>query len=187
MACPLGPGLRHTRRETRMKPKVAAAVEFVVGLFLSPAAWVMLVAMTAGRAAMNSLNSLSTAGLADPSLGVEPPPAADVPMPGWLTALLVVSAVVTPAGRAVLRLGRLHLGQAAHRRRPIRGGGRLTRRRRQSDRRARLASDAARLTGFGESVLADADRLGVPVPPIVRWTVTVWRAWADLLGEHASS
>jgi len=48
-----------------MKPKVAAAVEFVVGLFLSPAAWVMLVAMTAGRAAMNSLNSLSTAGLAD--------------------------------------------------------------------------------------------------------------------------
>jgi hypothetical protein len=78
-----------------MKPRLAAGIGAVVGMFLSPAAWVALLALTAGRAAVNAANALTTSPL-PPELGGEAVPAQPAPgMPGWLTTLLLVSAVAT--------------------------------------------------------------------------------------------
>jgi hypothetical protein len=43
-----------------MNPRLAAGIGAVVGMFLSPAAWVGLLALTAGRAAINAVNGLTT-------------------------------------------------------------------------------------------------------------------------------
>ena len=78
-----------------MNPKLAAGIGAVVGMFLSPAAWVALLALTAGRAAVDAVNGLTTSPL-PPELGggeVAPPPAPG--MPGWLLSLLLVSVAVT--------------------------------------------------------------------------------------------
>ena len=78
-----------------MNPKLAAGIGAVVGMFLSPAAWVALLALTAGRAAINAVNSLTTNPL-PPELGGGQVPTQPAPgMPGWLTTLLLVSVVVT--------------------------------------------------------------------------------------------
>ena len=78
-----------------MNPKLAAGIGAVVGMFLSPAAWVALLALTAGRAAINAVNGLTTSPL-PPGLGGGEVPAQPAPgMPGWLTTLLLVSVVVT--------------------------------------------------------------------------------------------
>ena len=81
-----------------MNPKLAAVVGAVVGMFLSPAAWVALLALTAGRAAINAVNDLNglTTSPLPPELGGGEVPAQPAPgMPGWLTTLLLVSVVVT--------------------------------------------------------------------------------------------
>ena len=77
-----------------MNPRVAAGMGAVVGMFLSPAAWVALLALTAGRAAINAVNGLTTSPL-PPELGGEVPAQPAPGMPGWLTTLLLVSVVVT--------------------------------------------------------------------------------------------
>ena len=78
-----------------MNPKLAAGIGAVVGMFLSPAAWVALLALTAGRAAVDAVNGLTTSPL-PAELGGGAVPAQPAPgMPGWLTALLLVSVVVT--------------------------------------------------------------------------------------------
>jgi hypothetical protein len=46
-----------------MNPKLAAGIGAVVGMFLSPAAWVALLALTAGRAAVDAVNGLTTSPL----------------------------------------------------------------------------------------------------------------------------
>ncbi len=78
-----------------MNPKLAAAMGAVVGMFLSPAAWVALLSLTAGRAAVDAVNGLTTSPLpAELGAGeVTPEPAPS--MPGWLLTLLLVSLVVT--------------------------------------------------------------------------------------------
>jgi hypothetical protein len=56
---------------------------------------VALLALTAGRAAINAVNGLTTSPL-PPELGGGEVPAQPAPgMPGWLTTLLLVSVVVT--------------------------------------------------------------------------------------------
>ena len=75
-----------------MNPKLAAGIGAVVGMFLSPAAWVALLALTAGRAAVDAVNGLTTSPPAE--LGGAAVPAPPAPgMPGWLTTLLLVSGV----------------------------------------------------------------------------------------------
>jgi len=78
-----------------MNPKLAAGVGAVVGMFLSPAVWVALLTLTAGRAAVDAVNGLATSPLpADLSTGemtARPAPG----MPGWLLTLLLVSVAVT--------------------------------------------------------------------------------------------
>jgi hypothetical protein len=67
-----------------MNPKLAAGMGAVVGMFLSPAAWVALLALTAGRAAVDAVNGLTTSPL-PAELGtreVTPQPAPG--LPGWL-------------------------------------------------------------------------------------------------------
>jgi ABC-type glycerol-3-phosphate transport system permease component len=77
-----------------MNPKFAAGIGAVVGMFLSPAAWVALLALTAGRAAINAVNGLTTNPL-PPELGGDVPAQPAPGMPSWLTTLLLVSVVVT--------------------------------------------------------------------------------------------
>jgi hypothetical protein len=56
---------------------------------------VALLALTAGRAAINAVNGLTTSPL-PPELGGGEIPAQPAPgMPGWLTTLLLVAVVVT--------------------------------------------------------------------------------------------
>ena len=78
-----------------MSPKLAAGIGAVVGMFLSPAACVALLALTAGRAAVDAVNGLTTspapAELGGGEVVSQPAPG----MPGWLVILLVVSVVVT--------------------------------------------------------------------------------------------
>jgi hypothetical protein len=78
-----------------MNPKLAAGMGAVVGMFLTPAAWVALLALTAGRAAVGAINDLANsplpAGLGSGEVAPQPAPG----MPGWLTTLLLVSVVVT--------------------------------------------------------------------------------------------
>jgi hypothetical protein len=83
-------------------PKLAAAVGAVVGAFLMPSTWLLLVALTAGRAAFDTLRGAGDpAPAADPFEGIPNPdpstvaPSSDAGMPGWLVALLAVAAVVT--------------------------------------------------------------------------------------------
>jgi hypothetical protein len=78
-----------------MNPKLAAGIGAVVGMFLSPAAWVALLALTAGRAAVDAMDDLTASPL-PAELGGQGVPAQPAPgMPGWLTTLLLVSVVVT--------------------------------------------------------------------------------------------
>jgi hypothetical protein len=77
-----------------MNPKLAAGIGAVVGIFLSPAAWVALLAMTSGRAAVDALDSLSASPLPS-ELGGEVPAQPAPGMPGWLTTLLLASVLVT--------------------------------------------------------------------------------------------
>ena len=78
-----------------MNPRLAAGIGAVVGMFLSPAAWVGLLALTAGRAAINAVNGLTTSPLPRELSGGEVPAPPAPGMPGWLTTLLLVSVVVT--------------------------------------------------------------------------------------------
>jgi hypothetical protein len=78
-----------------MNPKLAAGMGAVVGMFMSPAAWVALLALTAGRAAVDAVNGLTTSPI-PAELGVGEVSAEPAPgMPVWLLALLLVSLVVT--------------------------------------------------------------------------------------------
>jgi predicted branched-subunit amino acid permease len=87
-----------------LKPKLAAAVVAIVGAFLMPSTWLLLVALTAGRAALDTLSGTSEEApepsfTTDPDTGLLTPDisSADTTTtaPGWLVALLVVAAVVT--------------------------------------------------------------------------------------------
>jgi hypothetical protein len=78
-----------------VNPKLAAGIGAVVGMFLSPAAWVALLALTAGRAAVDAVNGLTTSPLPAELGGGEVAPQPTPGMPGWLMTLLVVSVVVT--------------------------------------------------------------------------------------------
>jgi hypothetical protein len=84
-----------------LNPKVAAAIGAIVGAFLMPSTWLLLVALTAGRAALDNLSGAADpAPAADPFEGIPDDPSltapeADAGLPGWLVALLVVAAVVT--------------------------------------------------------------------------------------------
>lgn len=81
------------------KPKVWvwSVTGGIVGAFVMPSTWLLLIYLTAGRAA---LDAFSGAGepllIPDPDGGfglpVAPEPSST---PGWLTALLIVSVVVT--------------------------------------------------------------------------------------------
>jgi hypothetical protein len=57
------------------------------------------------------------------------------------------------------------------------------RRRRKDDRRKLLAEDARRLAGFAQAVIDEAERLDVPVSPILYFTVAVWRSWSRSLSN----
>jgi hypothetical protein len=83
-----------------LHPKFAAAVGAVVGAFLMPSTWLLLVALTAGRAALDSLTGAGDPAPTsdpfeslpdDPSLTVPEgtSPGTDAGLPGWLAALLV--------------------------------------------------------------------------------------------------
>jgi hypothetical protein len=50
-----------------------------------------------------------------------------------------------------------------------------------SDRRRRLADDAARVVGFMAAVLTDARRAQVPIPEAVAAAIPAWRDWAAAL------
>jgi hypothetical protein len=84
-----------------LHPKLAAAVGAVVGAFLMPSTWLLLVALTAGRAALDTLSGAGDpAPASDPFEGIPDDPSLitpepDAAMPGWLVALLIVAAVVT--------------------------------------------------------------------------------------------
>jgi hypothetical protein len=80
-----------------------------VGAFLMPSTWLLLVALTAGRAALDTFTNNGTPGADSlgaganpfeglPDAGVGPgqvaTPDATPGLPGWLVALLVVAAVV---------------------------------------------------------------------------------------------
>jgi hypothetical protein len=78
-----------------MNPKLAAGIGAVVGVFLSPAAWVALLALTAGRAAVDAVNGLATSPLPAELGGGEVAPTPAPGMPGWLVTLLIVSVVAT--------------------------------------------------------------------------------------------
>ncbi len=78
-----------------MNPKLAAGIGAVVGMFLSPAAWVALLALTAGRAAVDAVDNLTTSPLPAELGGGELAPRPAPGMPGWLVTLLVVSVAVT--------------------------------------------------------------------------------------------
>jgi hypothetical protein len=81
-------------KDLRVNPKLAAGIGAVVGMFLSPAAWVALLAVTAGRAAVDAVNGLATSPL-PAELGGEVAPQPAPGMPGWLMTLLIVSVAVT--------------------------------------------------------------------------------------------
>lgn len=78
-----------------MNPKLAAGIGAVVGMFLSPAAWVALLALTAGRAAVDTVNGPTASPLPAELSGGAVPAQPAPGMPGWLTTLLLVSVVVT--------------------------------------------------------------------------------------------
>lgn len=84
-----------------MNPKIAAAIGAIVGAFLMPSTWLLLLALTAGRAALDNLTGTTDPTITpDPFEGIpdSPPvtvPEADTGLPGWLVALLIVAAVVT--------------------------------------------------------------------------------------------
>ena len=85
-----------------MNPKLAAVIGAIVGAFLMPSTWLLLVALTAGRAALDNLTGTGdSAPASDPFEGIPDDPSlitpepADAGMPAWLVALLVVAAVVT--------------------------------------------------------------------------------------------
>jgi hypothetical protein len=56
-----------------------------------------------------------------------------------------------------------------------------------TDRKRRLASDAARTIGLMAAVLTDARRARAEIPDGVTASVTVWRAWAARLDAWADS
>ena len=78
-----------------VNPKVAAGIGAVVGRFLSPAAWVALLALTAGRAAIDAVDGLTTTPVPAELGGGEVAPQPAPGLPGWLMTLLLVSVVVT--------------------------------------------------------------------------------------------
>jgi hypothetical protein len=59
------------------------------------------------------------------------------------------------------------------------------RRRRRVEQRARLADDVRRTVWLMAALLADAERARAEVPAGVAACLTVWRSWADRLGEWA--
>jgi hypothetical protein len=51
--------------------------------------------------------------------------------------------------------------------------------------RRRLDADVVRTVGRMHSLLADARRLGAPIPEPVALSVHLWRAWANRLRDWA--
>jgi hypothetical protein len=61
-----------------------------------------------------------------------------------------------------------------------------TRRKRRAEARARLVVDVRSVAGYAEALVAEAERLDLPVPPVVLLAVVALRAWAWQLTEEPS-
>jgi hypothetical protein len=54
----------------------------------------------------------------------------------------------------------------------------------KEDPRARLADDIRRAAGYMEAIVAQAERLDMPVPQAIHTCVAVWRGWFRALDRR---
>lgn len=59
------------------------------------------------------------------------------------------------------------------------------RRRRREDRRAWVIEDVRRCAGWMAAIVAEAERLGLPVPELAHGCVRAWWTWHDHLSRRS--